>query len=282
MFHGSQDLLNKIRYYLEHEKERKKIARNLHKKIIGKCSLNQQFKIIFHKIDKENKTVSKDTFQKLAANVLPISKEDLKLTFEEIKQKLSYADYISLQNGKCKKSQYKECFQVYSLEKSKKTISCCDYYLSSKRLGDYLSFRSEFAFRTLSKRDFYSLLDPNQLVVSKNYFLENVDKFKEFCLGSRVDLINEQNIVFVSIPLVKIFYPKRIRTRIQNEVFNIKFSNKLASLVLQNKLFTSKYLYYLALESLSPGKNIVLKYLIKFVFNKNKLRTFRKLTNQRN
>ncbi|GAG51348.1 unnamed protein product, partial [marine sediment metagenome] len=139
MFKTKEELLEKIKYYLKNEKEREKIAEATYKKIINNYSLNIQLKKIFKEISKNNNFYHKE-LPKLNKKIIILSKKDLFLNSDELKNKLEKYDYISFSEGKHQNLKYKKYLQSYSLEKSGKSISCCDYFVYSKILGDYLSF----------------------------------------------------------------------------------------------------------------------------------------------
>jgi len=156
--------------------------------------------------------------------------------------------------------------QAYSLKKTGKDISCSDYYVSSGNLGDLVLFRGEWAFRR-AKKEFPKLLDINQLMVTKKFFLENIESFRSLFNNNSFNLIDDKNTVFVSVPLVSIKKLRSIEYEEMKKAFEIRFMDKIFSLIYQRRIFFNKYVYSLFLESLF-SKPFILKYLFKSVFNK--------------
>ena len=125
------------------------------------------------------------------------------------------------------------------------------------------------AFKNLNKKDFSNLLSINQLMVSKNYFLKNVNMFKYLFNGKNTDLINEKNTVFVSIPLIRIPNLKIINYNNMKKAFRMRFLDKLYALLYQKKIF-STYPHKLLCASFL-GKIFILRYLLESIFNKENI-----------
>ncbi len=278
MAKNKKDFLNKIRYYLENEGERERIAENMYRKMITKYDLYHELMNFFNDIKVNPKKFSSIGLPKLNKAVGVITKELLQGKVDKLRKTLKEAEYIVFYDDKVEFSYYKTVLQAFSLEKTKKDISCCDYYLSSKQLGDYFLFPSYTAYHYFDKRTYSKLLDKAQMMVTKDYFLDNLNLFNGIYKDKGVEFINEKNTAFVSVPLVKILRPKRIKVNSLSKLeYNFKVLETLAHLVHTKKLLSSKYIYHLVLESLHPKKIFIVEYLTKLLFNKNKMNTIRKL-----
>lgn len=266
MFKDNRELLEKINYYLNNEEEREKLAEAAYKKIIKNYSLDEDLKKIF-KIANKNPTFHKP-LPDIKKRVITITKEDL-TNFEVLKEKIVDYDCIILGNGKCENLEYREYLQAYSLEKTKKPISCCDYYLYTKSLGDYLRFVPESALSSIDKHDFIDLLDLNQIMVSKDYLLENLSIFQRAFETNRIDFLTIENTAFVSFPLIRINKPIKQSYQIMKQVSEFTFIHKLFSLKLQGKVFKSFFPYALVLEALN-GKKFILDAIFETLKRKDK------------
>ncbi len=280
MFKDKEDLLKKIRYYLQNEKERENIANKLYKRVIKDYNLHKDLQKFFKKISKDKPTIQK-SIPKSSKRIVILTEKDIELAEESLKEKLKKADYIAFQTRDSIHSKYKNEIQAYSLDMSKKQISCCDYYLSSKKIGDYAVNVSKDSFFLLNNQEFAELLDINQIMVTKEYFFRNLKAIRDLFSGKKVNLIQEENTAFISIPLVKIFYPKKINynaiKKIVRRACFFIFEEKLISLFIQKRLFTSSFLYLLLLESIKPGRRFILWHLLESVVSQSKLKSIKKL-----
>ena len=276
IYKNNKDALEKIKYYLKHEKEREKIAENLYKKIIREYDLYKDLKKFFNKIFKKENSFSHKPFPKINKKITLIEKKDLKLSLEKLKGKLRETDYVTFSNEKAKFLPYKDYLQAYSLEKSGKPISCCDYQVYSKNIGNYLVFKAKSAFMLLNREDFYSLLDVNQLMTTKEYFLKNIRLFQEFFNGRRINIINNQNTAFLQIPLLQISRLKKINYKDMKKVFHLRFMRKIETLFYQKKLFSNSYIYKIFLEGIS-GNLFPLRCLFDLSFDRNKINALKRI-----
>ncbi len=276
-FKNRKDLLKKIGYYIKNEKERGRIALNTYNKILKNNDLHKELVKFFKDVNKERL----NKLPVLTDQIYYILKEDFN-NHVKLNSKLKNINYIGFDNN-CHFSRYKDYFQAYSLERYRKDISCCDYYMSEVKIGDYLGFPSKFVYKKIGKEKIAPLMDLGQLMVTKGYFIKNINVFKEVFHGNKIDFINEKNTAFVSIPLVKVYAPKKIDYNIFREVLwhYAKFTDNLAYLTAQRKLFRSKYFYDLILKSLTPRRFFILRYLFASLFNKNKILTLKRVYNQR-
>ncbi|MAH03327.1 hypothetical protein CMI39_00905 [Candidatus Pacearchaeota archaeon] len=263
-FRSEEELLKKIKYYLKHEKERKNLAKEGYNHIVKNRSWEKLFTNYFNKIEKDK--IKHYNPPEVSEKIITLSENEISLPINKLKEKLKNADYVDFSKASNKKSTHKNYFQSYSLKISKKDISCCDYLVYSESLGDYLVNLSKKSFNTLKKEDFYKILNINQLMVRKNYFLNNLKSFQKLFHGEVCNLLNDKNTVFISIPLVKIQSVGKIPYKDMKNVFNTPFFDKLFSLVRQKKIL-DPYMFKLFLLSY-PGKKFIFKYLFERALDK--------------
>ena len=273
-FKNRKELLEKINYYLKHEKEREKLAKAVYRYIVQNYSWESLFSEFFKKINEDkHKTLNLPEINK---KVIKISYNELIKSPEEIKRILGGVDYVSFSKANSDSLPYRDYLQAYSLSISKKKISCCDYYSHSRLLGDYLIFKSKNAFNTKTD-EFYHFLDITQLTVTKEYFLKNLDFFKHLYAGKSdvsKQTIKNEDVVFISIPLIRIKNLPKAKYGQIKENFYTLFFDKLFSLIYQKKFF-NPYIFKFFLFSLL-GNFFIIKYLfyrLSFNFNKNILRS---------
>ena len=192
-----------------------------------------------------------------------------------IKDKVKNYDYIIFTDKNCKNLKYRMYLQVYSLEKTKKQISCCDYYVYTKHLGNYLHFNVENSFKNLDRKNFSSFLNMAQLMINKKYFLENIEKFQKNS-DKILESISEKNTAFVSFPLVKIRKIKITDYQTMKKAFIFRFPHQLYSLKYRGKIFTSIYIPAFFMEGIK-GKIFMLKEILEILKDKsrkNQLRVY--------
>ncbi|MBS3078636.1 glycosyltransferase [Candidatus Pacearchaeota archaeon] len=271
MYQDREDLLEKINYYLKHEKEREKIANITYKKIRSTYSLDKDLDKIITSLPK----IRHNNLPKIRHKAISLSVEDLKKEKEKIIEKIKDFDYIYFKTKNSEDMEFREYLQIYSLEKTKKQISCCNYYVNSKYLGDYLYFKWDTTMNTLSKEDFNSFLDLSQIMMTKDFFINNLDFIKEIYNGKIIDFINKENTAFISFPLLRL---KKISAKdyeTMKKSFEFIFLFQLLSLKLQKKFFT---LYPIALLfKILSGNKFILQAIIKNLKDqdkKNKIKAF--------
>lgn len=268
-FKTKEELLDKINYYLKNEGRREKIAENAYKTIKKHCDIENTLKYIFKRIELKRKNNERKELPKVNKNIIFLSEEDFNGGFNKVKDKIKDSDYIYFKKGRCQNLEFREYLQPYSLEKSKKDVSCCNYYVYSKYLGDYLYFLTHLASKTLKKEEFDSLININQLMVTKNYFLNNFDKFKRMMRGGIIDFVNEEDAVFISFPLIRIEDFNIDNYELIKKSFKLRFLYKLFSLKSQGKIHLSLYPYSVILNILS-GKSFMLKAILENITDKDK------------
>ena len=274
MFAGKEDLLKKINYYLAHGDKRKKIASNAYKSVLKKYNQETKLKEFFLRVDKaKNKTleINKEN------NIAYINCADLNEGLNYVKKKIQKdkARYIGFNIKKFKRHPLQEYLQTYSLEKSGKEISCCDYYVHSKNLGNYLLFKAKVAFKNLKKKEFDEFVKPAQMVMRTGYFLENFDLIIKDLKKNKFSLISEENAVFVSIPLVQIKSFHYFGYKKMGNAFQMKFLDNLAANYYNNKFLVPFYLLMIISKSLC-GNPFILVYLAKAILSKDKIEKAKK------
>ena len=260
-FKNKEELLEKVKYYLKNEKEREKIAENSYKKINHSYNREEDLKIIFTKIINDKNP--REDLPKINKKVITISIYDL--FNKKIQNKIKDYDYINFNTGS-KISGYRNYLQAYSLEKSDKEISCCDYYVYSNLLEEISLFRGDWAFRRIGD-EANKLINIDQLMVRKDFFLKNLGSFRNLAKNKDFSLLNKENTIFVSIPLIKIKTFKVIDFEKMKKAFEIRFTDNLLSLIYRRKLFYSLYPYAIIGESIS-GNQFLLQYLMDAGFDK--------------
>src|SRR3989344_1117816 len=251
MFKNKNDLMKKIKYFLKNEKYREKIAIAAYERTIRFYNKSLELLDYFKDIKKFEKNLMRKNLPSVIGVVETISLDDIKRGDEFLRNKISEADYIIFEKtGNKIDHPFRNYLQQYSLEKSGKEISCCDYYVSSKDLGNYLLFKARVAFATLKKKDFDSCLKIEQIMTTKQYFLNNLNKFKFALNQGKFELINDKNTTYLSIPLVSIEKAPTLNYEVFKRAFQMKFLDNLYSLYYQNKIFSSKYLYRLIFSSI--------------------------------
>ncbi|MBI2632408.1 glycosyltransferase [Candidatus Pacearchaeota archaeon] len=267
MFKDKEDLLRKIKYYLNNENERKKIASNFYKRVIKYHNQDIFLKNFFLKLSKfkSHNLGLPDVHKKLISLKIDNLKDD-----KNLKEKIKDVEYISFLSNRAINSTYKNKIQAYSLEKSGKDISCCDYYVNSKLLGNYILYKAKVGYLKLEKPWFNSLLIPEQIMIRKSYFLKNYNRLKYCFLENNLNFIEDKNTVFVSIPLVKIKNMPLKNYEKQGIAFQMKFLDKLYSLYFQKKLLVSSYFYSLLVNAFF-GKIFMFKAVKNALHDKKKL-----------
>lgn len=263
-FTTKEDLVKKIDYYLKHENEREKMAERAYKRVLKDYNREKQLIKIFTEVFKK---VRIKKLPKSNKKIVVLTKKEISIENKEIKKKLKNIDYIIFNDGKCKTSEYKNIIQAISLEKTKKPISCCDYYVTSFKLDEYLLMVSKVAFERIGK-EANRLININQLMAKKDFFLKNISLFKDLFKGREVNLINEKNTAFISIPLLTINKTNIIKYNEMVKAFVMKFEDRLFTLVYQKNPFNI-YPYNLFLTGLF-GKRFILRYLTESLFNQEK------------
>jgi hypothetical protein len=269
-FKNKEELLEKVKYYLKHEKEREKIAKEVYDYIVKYHSWDILFSDFFKRIDKDKpKSLILPEIDKKIAK---ISLTELNKTPLELKKILSGIDYVLFNDSNSLSLEDRDYLQAYSLFISKKQISCCDYYVNSELLGDYLLFKSKDIFNTLNN-EFYNFLNVNQLMITKKYFLNNLNSFKRLSSGiidSEIKKkMSDENIVFVSIPLIRVKNIPKFKYSQLKEVFYLSFFDDFFPLIYQKK-FLNSYMLKLILFSLKGNYFIIKSLFEKFSSNFNK------------
>lgn len=264
-FGSKEELLKKINYYLKNEKEREKLVQESYDYILKNFTWESHFTKYFEKIEKE--PIFHKPLPEINRKIVSLTQEDLNLPINELNEKIKSADNISFSNNPMRVNEFKYYMQSYSLYISKKPISCCDYYVESKSLGIYLTLQAKKAFNTLEKKDFYKLLDLNQLMVTKEFFMKNIESFKNIFKGGFEEIMTEENVAFVSIPMVNISHFNPIKYESMKIVFKTNFFSKFFSIYHNKKILDPYILKFLF--SFPVGKKFMIEYTYKRVSDKS-------------
>lgn len=278
MFRDNKDLLEKIKYYLKNESKRENIAQRAYKKVIKNHSYHTIYTEIFQRILTTEKNLSRKDISKLSKRFIELSNEDMALDYSILDKRLKDYSYVCFSNGKSVSHRYKNILQAYSLEKTGKDISCCDYFVFSPGLGSYLKSDIFRASLNIERNGFNELLNINQIMARKDYFIKYLSDFKKFYEKGEINIIDKDNVAFIEIPLVQIsrlnknssgLLYKLDLNSLENS-FQLKFMFKLYSLLYQKKLLFNKYPYKLILEAILKGDVFILKYLLNSVLKREK------------
>jgi spore maturation protein CgeB len=265
MYTSQEDMLKKIKYYLSHEKERELIAERAYKKTIKQYNREKQLISIFTKIFLQK--ADKKILPKNSAKIITLTEKDFSFNLLE---KIKDFDYVTFRNKNLNgSSNLKNYFLSRAIQVTDKPISCCDYYVSCYGLNDYMASLAKYSFKRIGK-EAKNFIDINQLMVKKDFLINNLEIFKKLMRGNPVQLISEETTAFVSIPLISIKKINKLDYEKIKKAFDFKFQNEIFSLFYQKKLFTKKYPYLLVLKSLM-GNSFILKYLIEMYKDKSNL-----------
>jgi len=229
MFKDSKELYEKVIYYLKNEKEREEIAERAYNKIIEKYSSESELRMIFKEIEKLGEKIPSKKLPLVKDKLKYLSRKDLS-KIKELKNILKDYTYVSF-NTSGESLPYRELFQVAAMKMFNKEISCCDSYLYSKGLGDYLVLYSNLAFKTLNSKDFAKSINLDQLVVKKEFFLSNINKFVSFSKGMPIDILNKNNTAFVTRPFVRLYKAPSIPYPIVKKILWPKYEENLRAYV---------------------------------------------------
>jgi hypothetical protein len=279
MFKDKEDLLEKIKYYLKHEKEREKIAENAYKRILREYNLDTELSNFFSMTEKRK---NRRKLPEIKGKTMLLTKKDFELSEEELKKKIKDYDYIHFNDGNAIFSPYKEYLQAYSLEKTGNQISCCDFYVNSDKLGNYMSFEYIYVYKEIPIEEFNSFFNINQIMVIHSFFVRNIKKFRKILLyNEKINFIIPRNTEFVDIPLVIIKADKfdfNVDYLKFKKFFNLKIFDSLSPLIYQKKLFSTAYFYNLLFRNF-PGKKLVLRYLYEEKLkNRNYFKKFKDIS----
>lgn len=269
-FKDKEDLVNKIRYYLSHEKEREKIASNGYKRVIKDYNQDAKLENAFRVIIKD-KGMPKKLNMNYSGDIIYLDSKMMSLGKDHIKDLIKKYEYICF-NKNSIPLKYKESIQIKSLKSTNKPISCCDYYVFSPSLGDYLASYGKYSYFYLGKGDFNSIVSPAQLMVKKEYFLDNISIFKMMISGKKTNLIDENNTAFITIPLVRINGLNNLNEIKKSKAFIFSFENQINKLMKERRILTTSYIYKLFINSLLRRdfiwKHLLIKLFARFNFTR--------------
>lgn len=258
-FKNKEELLNKIKYYLNNEREREEIAGRAYKKTVKSYSNQKLLWDAFSAIEKENPNPE---LPKINKRIIYLTKEELSGNLGILKNKLADYDLVCFKNKLHETLQYRNYFQAHSMNLLKKPISICNSYLSSKVIGDYMTLDLYYAYNYLKDRSyFYDNADISQFMVTKEFFIKNVDKFASLYNGGKATFVNPDNTSFISMQLVRAKKIKKIPIRDMEHILFSHIDLELIVLKNQGRLIRNSYLYRLIFYSLFVNPRI-LRYIL--------------------
>ncbi|MEK6915329.1 MAG: glycosyltransferase [Nanoarchaeota archaeon] len=262
-FKTEEEMYEKIQYYLKNDKEREKIAENAYKKVVEKYSNQKLLTDAYKAIENDKRplhgTVARKYFKE---KPIYLNKEDFEKGLDYLKNKVSSFKYVCFNSKGHKILAYRDYFQVYSMELIGKPVSICDSMLSSGLIGDYASLSLHYAYNYLSKKDLsyvYDNINISQIMVRKDYFLENIEKFA-YLYKNKVKSIDNKDTFFISMPLIVTKKKNKIPIFNSDHILFPHFELNLVVLKNQNKLFRNSFIYKLIIYSLFVNHQI-LKYI---------------------
>lgn len=253
-FRTKEELLEKVKYYVRNENEREEHAQAAYKKIVNEYALQTELKNFMKKTRGKKKKV---TLKALNRSVFRITEKEMSLGKEKLQEITKKHDYVTFDTKNAQHLPYKEYFQIYSLLKSGKKISCCNYYVHSLSLGDYLLFFTRDGAALLDKETFNKMLDINQLMVTRDYLLENYDSLSAAFYGKTIDFVNNDTSAFVAMPLVRISKPKTRNYQILKKAFGLKFMYRLYASYYQRRMFVDPFVYALLVQGCTTNPFIL-------------------------
>jgi spore maturation protein CgeB len=268
-FKDKKELLEKVKYYLKNSKKREKIAKAAYKKTSPNFSYDFIIKKAFDYIQKKKNALPKGGIPKIKKKFTYLTLDDLSKGKKYLNKYLRDYDYLGFKHKGYEPLQHKEYFQINALELTKKPINCCDCYLNSSLIGDYAFLCLHYAYDLEDKSYFYDNLDISQIMVKKQYLLDNLDKFISMYAGKIADFVNKENTVFTSIPFIRTKKTKNVPLKHVEHIFFPHFESKLLVLKNSGKLFTTSYLYKLLLYLLFYNHQN-LKYFLKYTLKRTK------------
>ncbi len=257
MFKDEHDLLKKIKHYLAHEKERESIAARGYRRVRSELSLEKELRSAFKSLDKKSPGSNAPRLQRSREEIVYLSPDELRQTNRAIISRVKNARYIGFYEKKSSVSPYKEYFQVASLKMSGRGISCCDYYVSSPLLGDYLALYAHRSFGALPPKQFHRYLHLGQLLMKREAFIANLERIKHHSPQTPQPFITEKNCTFVSIPLLRVKEAPSIDASMVDRISLPKYEDTLRVLWRQRTLFFHPFLYALLMRSLTKDRFIL-------------------------
>lgn len=265
-FKDKKDLVKKIKYYLSNEKEREAIAERAYKRVVKDYNQDLQVKRNFQEIINDKSLAKKIKLVNYSNKIIYLDSKLISLDKAKLIELLKKYEYV----GFIKQSmplKYKDSIQVRSLESTGKPISCCDYYVYSKGLGDYLALYGKYSYFYLGKKDFNSVITPAQLMIRKEYFLANLLTFRKIMAGEKTNLVDEANTAFVTIPLVRIKKFNQLNEMKKNRAFLFSFDSQINRLIKKGKIIRDPYIYRLVMISFLR-KDFIWRYIVSKIFTR--------------
>lgn len=268
-FKDKEELLQKVEYYLNNKKEKNKIADKVYKKIRKSFSGYANLSRFFKSIESDKKLNNhREIFFSEPSRVYSLPAELLRSSHKTLKDILRGYDYVVFENKSSISLNHRLSLQYFSLKHTGKPISCCNYYLYSRLLGNYLLLNANTAHNLLSEEDFSKFVDLGQLMVEKDFFLNNLKNFNNFLNRQAIGILTDKNTAFVSIPLVRLKKDRIPFFKNMTDYAAMLFVTQLKVLKNKHRLFRNLYPLKLLMYSLFK-EPLILKYLIEKAKLKN-------------
>ncbi len=241
-FKTQEDFLQKIILYLAKEKERKLIAEAAYKKTINTFTTDKLLEKAFFKIDLERK---ENDFKKqiVNENYVYLFPDDLFLSKIKLKNKIGSARYVFFKGDGFESLPYRETIQINSLKEGGKNISISDFYHSSFLIKNYASLCSRGLLEYYGLKKLNHFIKLQQLMVRKDYLLENINHFKLFYKNSKGLSFDFEKTAFVSIPLLSSNIKVKIPLDNREHFYFAFFERDLLWRKNKGLLFFDSYLY---------------------------------------
>ncbi len=269
-FKNEDELYDKIQYHLKHEKEREKIAEKAYKKVTKSFSNQKMMWSAYKAIEKDKRPLHGVVARRyLAEHPVYLEQSDFKKGVDHIKIKVTGSRYVGFKSKHSEILPYKDFYQTYTMDIIKKPVSICDAYLYSSLIGDYATLSLYYAHNYMVDQSYVQAnLDISQIMVEKNYFLNNMAAFAEMYNGKPFPL-NTKDVSFLSMPLVRTKKITKIPVLNTDHIFFTYLDLDLIKLRNQKKLFTDLFLYKLIFYSLFVNPQL-LKHLLVNVSKRSK------------
>ncbi len=269
-FKTEEELYEKINYYLKKEEEREKIAERAYKTVTKNFSNQKMMRDAYKAIEKDKGPLYSLTTRKyLEESPVYLDKKDFKKGADHIKNKIVNSKYIGFRNVYHEPLPYKDYYQTYTLDMTKKPLSICDSYLNSLLIGDYASLSLYYAYNYLKDQNYvYDNIDISQIMVEKKYFLEHLNLFAGMYQNKKFK-INPEEVSFLSIPLVRTKKVTKIPIINSDHILFTYLDLNLVVLRNQKRLFRDPYIYKLIFYSIFVNPQIA-KHLLVNILKRSK------------
>jgi len=266
-FKNEKELLEKITYYLQNEKERERIAHAGFLKVTKYFSNDKVMSDAFHAIEQDTRELNGAKNQKyLLQKPLYLDQEELNKGISYLKEKTKNYRYITFKHKGHEPLPYRDYFQMYSMDLVDKPYSICDASLSSRLIGDYATLSLYYAYNYYSDKHYaYANADVSQFMVRRDYFLKHFTQFSSLFNGKLPTFITPENAHFISMPLMRSNIIKPLPLKEIDHILFLHIERELLVLRNQKRLWRSSYPYRLFFYSLFINPQIIKQLLVNVI-----------------